>query len=405
MVKQSLPEGIADRLAAEVDNLTTQLGAEPIRGPILSEKKEGRPSADPNGAAEDDFSQSSGEEGGCCGNSTECVHGGRDRISTRGPTIARRAESGSDRWMSVTVPLGSLVFLLRHERSSLLLASGVAFGAREPADGAGLPTGQGCPPRGGAAHGAGLPTGRGCPRGGLPPGRGCPAGRSGATLAGCLGAIGEASISLPAHKRRRFFETSHGATAWATAPRRMTVELLRSRRLSAAAGPDPGQVLLVRGGVLLPVDPDGLSQISTWASARRSGLLLDLADGLPRPVPGRALFRRAGGALPALGRRLPVGQARRLAGSVGWMAGWVYLACADLSLAAVALALQTTLPQICPLVPVDRRCLQRPTRPGTRSARLRPDRLQHADQRRSGVRLLARINNLGVFAELAGAGC
>src|SRR5947209_464897 len=32
--------------------------------------------------------------------------------------------------------------------------------------------------------------------------------------------------------------------------------------------------------------------------------------------------------------------------AVGWMAGWIYLACSIVTLAAVALALQTTLPQI-----------------------------------------------------------
>src|SRR6516165_6053850 len=32
--------------------------------------------------------------------------------------------------------------------------------------------------------------------------------------------------------------------------------------------------------------------------------------------------------------------------TVGWMAGWIYLACLVVTLAAVALALQTTLPQI-----------------------------------------------------------
>ena len=34
---------------------------------------------------------------------------------------------------------------------------------------------------------------------------------------------------------------------------------------------------------------------------------------------------------------------------VGWMAGWVYLFCSIISLAAVALALQATLPQIAPM--------------------------------------------------------
>ena len=42
-------------------------------------------------------------------------------------------------------------------------------------------------------------------------------------------------------------------------------------------------------------------------------------------------------------------------GSVGWMAGWIYLCGSVISLAAVALALQATLPQISPLLSVDRR--------------------------------------------------
>ena len=37
---------------------------------------------------------------------------------------------------------------------------------------------------------------------------------------------------------------------------------------------------------------------------------------------------------------------------LGWMTGWVYLACAVISLAAVALALQATLPQIAPVFQV-----------------------------------------------------
>ena len=36
-------------------------------------------------------------------------------------------------------------------------------------------------------------------------------------------------------------------------------------------------------------------------------------------------------------------------GAVGWTAGWVYLACSVITLASVALALQTTLPQLSPV--------------------------------------------------------
>ena len=90
-------------------------------------------------------------------------------------------------------------------------------------------------------------------------------------------------------------------------------------------------------------------------------------------------------------------------GSAGWMAGWVYLACATISLASVALALEGALPRIAPW------------------ARLVGDGSNPADSARNavllaaalivlstlvnvlGVRLLARINNVGVFAEMAGA--
>src|SRR5262249_17846977 len=89
--------------------------------------------------------------------------------------------------------------------------------------------------------------------------------------------------------------------------------------------------------------------------------------------------------------------------AVGWMAGWVYLACLIATLAAVALALQITLPQIAP------------------GAQLLGDGSQARDRARHagllgclliafttlinsiGIGLLAKINNLGVFTELIGA--
>jgi urea carboxylase system permease len=93
---------------------------------------------------------------------------------------------------------------------------------------------------------------------------------------------------------------------------------------------------------------------------------------------------------------------RESARGVGWMAGWVYLAGSVLSLAAVALALQATLPQIAPLF------------------QLVGDRAVRADSAKNavilgsmligvttlinsvGVKLMARINNIGVIAELVG---
>jgi urea carboxylase system permease len=95
--------------------------------------------------------------------------------------------------------------------------------------------------------------------------------------------------------------------------------------------------------------------------------------------------------------------ARRIGSpALGWMTGWVYLACSLVSLAAVALALQSTLPQIAPVF------------------QILGDGSDPADQARNavllgcaliglttainvaGVRLLARLNNVGVTIELAG---
>ncbi len=87
---------------------------------------------------------------------------------------------------------------------------------------------------------------------------------------------------------------------------------------------------------------------------------------------------------------------------VGWMAGWVYLFCSIITLAAVALALQATLPQIAPMFQM----IGDPT--------VRSDSAKNAVLlgcvlialttliNSVGVRLLARINNIGVVAELIG---
>ncbi|MGC8638470.1 MAG: amino acid permease [Isosphaeraceae bacterium] len=88
--------------------------------------------------------------------------------------------------------------------------------------------------------------------------------------------------------------------------------------------------------------------------------------------------------------------------TLGWMTGWVYLASSLVSLAAVALALQATLPQISPVFQV--------IGDGTSPA----DRARNAVLlgcvliglttaiNARGVRLMARINNVGVFTELVG---
>ncbi len=87
---------------------------------------------------------------------------------------------------------------------------------------------------------------------------------------------------------------------------------------------------------------------------------------------------------------------------IGWMTGWVYLSCSVITLAAVAVALQATLPHIAPMF------------------QLIGDPAIRADSARNavllgcilialttiinsiGVRLLALINNVGVIAELLG---
>jgi urea carboxylase system permease len=88
--------------------------------------------------------------------------------------------------------------------------------------------------------------------------------------------------------------------------------------------------------------------------------------------------------------------------ALGWMTGWIYLACSVISLAAVALALQATLPQVDPVFQL--------VGDGSNAT----DRARNAVIlgcvligvstliNAAGVRLMARINNLGVFSELIG---
>ena len=87
---------------------------------------------------------------------------------------------------------------------------------------------------------------------------------------------------------------------------------------------------------------------------------------------------------------------------VGWLTGWVYLACQILSLAAVALALQNTLPQISTVFqwfgdgsqPVD----QAKNAVLLGCALIALTTIINA----VGVRLMAIVNNVGVAAELTG---
>src|SRR5229473_249522 len=88
--------------------------------------------------------------------------------------------------------------------------------------------------------------------------------------------------------------------------------------------------------------------------------------------------------------------------AVGWMTGWIYLACLIITLAAVALALQTTLPQIAPGFQI------------VGDVNNETDRAKNAVLlgciliafstliNSIGIGLLAKINNVGVFTELAG---
>jgi urea carboxylase system permease len=90
-------------------------------------------------------------------------------------------------------------------------------------------------------------------------------------------------------------------------------------------------------------------------------------------------------------------------GWVGWMAGWISLACAVITLASVSLALQATLPQIGPWFQVigDR---GNPTSVAANAVLLGCVLLAFSTLVNAvGVRLLARINNVGAFAEMAGA--
>lgn len=88
---------------------------------------------------------------------------------------------------------------------------------------------------------------------------------------------------------------------------------------------------------------------------------------------------------------------------VGWMAGWVYLACSAITLAAVALALQVTLPQLSPIFQVIGSG-DNPTDAARNAVLLGCVLLVFSTLVNSvGVRLLSRINNVGVFAEIVGA--
>ncbi|GAC1465596.1 MAG: amino acid permease [Isosphaeraceae bacterium] len=87
---------------------------------------------------------------------------------------------------------------------------------------------------------------------------------------------------------------------------------------------------------------------------------------------------------------------------IGWMAGWVYLACSVITLASTALALQTTLSQISPWFQFIGRADVRVE--SARNAVLLGCLLIGLTTliNAVGVRLLARVNNVGVFVEMTG---
>jgi urea carboxylase system permease len=89
--------------------------------------------------------------------------------------------------------------------------------------------------------------------------------------------------------------------------------------------------------------------------------------------------------------------------SIGWMAGWIYLASYIITLAAVTLALQITLPQLAPVFQIVGD-IHNPA-DSTRNAVLLGCLLICLTTliNAVGVRWMARINNLGVFTELIGA--
>ena len=88
---------------------------------------------------------------------------------------------------------------------------------------------------------------------------------------------------------------------------------------------------------------------------------------------------------------------------IGWMAGWVYLASLVVTLAAVALALQVTLPAVLPGAQFFRDAKGDPVDSARNAVILGSLLIVFSTIVNSrGVRWLARINNVGVFAELFG---
>ena len=88
--------------------------------------------------------------------------------------------------------------------------------------------------------------------------------------------------------------------------------------------------------------------------------------------------------------------------AIGWITGWIYLACLITSLAAVALALETSLPQISTWFQWVGN-IQNPNDVAMNAVVLGCLLISLSTLINCiGIRLLATINNIGVFAELAG---
>ena len=114
------------------------------------------------------------------------------------------------------------------------------------------------------------------------------------------------------------------------------------------ARPDARQLFVVCGGVFLHLGPDGhLPDFLSGIWRGGAGLLLDLASRFSRPGTVALCFAELAARYPLSGGVYQWSGRLELA-RIGWMAGWVYLCGSVISLAAVALALQATLPQIAP---------------------------------------------------------
>jgi urea carboxylase system permease len=94
----------------------------------------------------------------------------------------------------------------------------------------------------------------------------------------------------------------------------------------------------------------------------------------------------------------------RLVGSpfLGWMVGWIYLACLTVTLAAVALALQSAAPQVWDAFQIVGRAAE-PRDSAVNAVLLGCGLVLITTLLNAiGVRILARVNNAGVFTELIG---